>query len=375
MHRFWFRLSLFMLPFAAAFTLLTGFLLYTGESLPLPLVARAQMGDTPTLYRPRFGNRDLQFKLLSAELRRPEIIALGSSHVLQIRSNFFDRSPQAFYNAGAPAWQLEHLAAFLERLQHTPDLIILGIDHPWFNDAYEGDPSAPSLEPTSDFETIFAVNRTFMQILFSGERIDAASMLARRDPGDGQDALGLRAIRDGHGFRNDGSEQYGDFLVARHLYPENERARHFSLMQNGEQMYARGAVVSESALAAYADLLDAAQARGIDVIGFLSPFAPTLYEAMLAGGEHTYLLELPGRLAALHAERGFAFFDFTDPSLLHATDGDFFDGWHASERIFLRLYLHMLETHPDLLARYSDLDALRAIEANAVDTFRVFGGN
>ena len=336
------------------------------------MVIALQNGDDTVLYRPRYGNRDLQFKLLTANTRQPEVVAIGSSHILQFRGLFLNRDSHNFYNAGGPAWQLEHIEAFLNGLTYTPRILILSLDHPWFNDAYTGDPFAPSLEPTSDFDQIFMVNRSVLQTLLDGETLDVSRMLERREPGSGDLALGLRAIRDGHGFRNDGSEQYGDFLIAHFLYPENERARHLSLLENGQDMYARGDAVSETALSQLDALLQKCQQRGITVIGFLPPFMPTLYQQMIEGGHHSYVQQLPARLQALFEQRRGSFFDFSDSRTLGASDTDFFDGWHASERIYLRLYIQMLEALPNLLGSYSDLVFLEAADANATDTFNVF---
>lgn len=367
------KLLLFTLPFAVPFLLFTGFLIYTGESMPLSSIVAQQMGGEPVLYRPRYGNRDPQFKLLATNTRQPEVVAVGSSRILQFRSAFFDRDRQNFYNAGGPAWQLDHVVHLVENLNYTPRVLILGLDQPWFNDAYPGDPFEPSLEPSSDFDHIFMVNRSVMQALLDGEPLDIARMLERRDPGYGGTALGLRAIRDGHGFRSDGSEQYGDFFVARYLYPENERARHISLMENGLDMYARGSAASETALDDLDRLLAYCQERGIFVIGVLPSYMPSLYQQMIAGGQHAYIEALPERLRPLFDRRGFALFDFSDGAALGASDGDFIDGWHASERMNLRLYTEIARALPERLGSYSDLAALEAIDASAVDTFDVFG--
>jgi hypothetical protein len=367
------KVILFAIPFAIPFLLLTGFLLYTGEAMPLDSVVRMQMGEAPVLYRPRYGNRDPEFKLLATNTRHPDVVAVGSSRILQFRSMFFNRNPREFYNAAGPAWQLEHVIALVEGLDYTPRLLIVSLDHPWFNDAYPGDPFQPSLEPTSDFDHIFMVNRSVMQAILDGERLDIGQTLARREPAYGGLALGLRAIRDGHGFRNDGSEQYGDFFVAQYLHPENERARHLSLLENGQDMYVRGSEVSERALQQLETLLQYCDERDIFVIGFLPSFMPTLYQEMIAGGQHEYITRLPERLAPLFDNHGFAFSDFTDGASLGATDADFIDGWHASERMNLRLYTEMARALPDVLGIYSDVERLEATNASATDTFNVFG--
>lgn len=368
---FWLRLALYTLPFALAFATLTGALIYTGESMPLGWVVAHQMGDEPVLYRPRFGSRDFAFKQLSTEARQPEVLAVGSSRVLQMRAGFFNEQPGAFYNAGAPAWTLPRVVDFVTSLDEAalPDILIIGLDHPWFNDAYVGDPFAP--EP-SDFATIFNVNRSFMQAVIDGESFDVGLYLRRTEPNEGGLALGLRAIRDGHGFRNDGSEQYGDFLVAHHLWPVNERQRHIDYAANNQAMYVWGDTASESALAQLDRLLAFAAAHDMTVIGFTPPYMPTLWDQMMASGNFGYIDLLIPRLRDLFDEYDFAYFDFSDGDELGATDDDFFDGWHASERIYLRLYIEMLRERPDLLGLFSDLDDLRAIEENATDTFEVF---
>lgn len=370
MKRLLIKIALFTLPFALGFLAITLPLIYSGESMPLRWVAELQMGDAPVLYRTRYGNRDIAYKTLSTNLRRPEIVAVGSSHVLQIRAGFFNRRPSAFYNAGAPAWTLEQVEIYLNGLDpaSTPRVLILGLDHPWFNDAY-----VPELieQHTTDFQQIFMVNRSYLQDALDGDALSLEQMLARREPTGNGMALGLRAIRDGHGFRNDGSEQYGDFLVAGWLSPEVERQRHLDDLQAGRRMYVRGSVISERALDELRVILELCQQRGITVIAFLPPFMPSLWDQLVAGGQHTYILDLPQRLTPLFDSFGFKLFDFSDGEQLGATDEDFFDGWHASERIYLRMILRMIEALPEQLGVYSDAAYLRDIEARATDTFNV----
>lgn len=368
MPRFLLKLALYALPFAVPLLLLTGFMLYTGESLPLRIVASMQAGES-ILYRPRYGNRDLAFKTLSANLRQPAILSAGSSRVLQFRAQFFNRQPDQFYNVGAPAWTLDQVEQLLHDLSYSPRVLILGLDQPWFNDAYVPDVIDP---PVSDFAHIAAVNRAFLHDALLGEQFDISRYLARVEPGEGGLALGLRAIRDGHGFRSDGSEQYGDFLIAHWLDPQLERQRHLDYLRDGAEMYVFGDTVSPSRLAQLDALLQWCEDRGITVIGFLPSYAPTLYQQMIAAGNHTYIQQLDAALQPMFAQYGFAYLDFSDGASLGAADADFFDGWHASERIYLRLYQHMLAALPEMLGAYSDPAFLASAEAGATDTFRVF---
>lgn len=373
MASFFKRLTLFLFPFAALIVLVNGALVYVGESMPLALVVMQQQNDE-VLYRPNYGSRDQQFKLMSANARRAEVLAVGSSRVLQMRAGLLTQKPHVFYNAGAPAWQLEQVDALVRGLNDDalPEVLIIGVDPVWFNADY----AAPQLPaPASDFETLFSVNRSMLQDIITGKReYDWARVFARHDPYAGTMALGTRALIDGHGFRSDGSEQYGDFLVGRYLDAATERERHLQWMRDGVDMYVYGVADSLdlAALARFEALLDDARARGVTVIAFAPPFAPTLYERMVRRGNHAYMDTLHARLRVMLEQRGFYYFDFSDSRQLNVTDADFFDGWHGSERVYLRLFAQMSDTLPDVLGRYTDADVLRAIDAAAGDTFRVF---
>jgi hypothetical protein len=370
--RFWLKLFVFSLPFTIAFVAFTGILIYSGESMPLSMVVAMQQGDEPVLYRPRYGNRDLTFKLMSTEARQPEVLALGSSRVLQFRSMFFNLDTSVFYNGAGPAWSLERIDQFVRSLSPDalPNVLILGIDQVWFNPNFVPDTFEPEV---NDFAEIFLVNRSVFQETLDGPRPpNFAQLLARREPGFGGTALGIRAITDGHGFRNDGSEQYGDFLIAHWLNPETERNRHLEWMRNGEEMYVRGDSVSDASLQLFESFLQYCQEHSITVVGFFPPFAPTLYDEMSAGGQHTYIPQASEEVSKLMTQYGNFFFDYSDGGLF-GNDGDFFDGWHGSERINLQLYIAMSQTLPDVLGVYSDIPALQRIVSEATDTFNLFG--
>jgi len=363
------NLLLFIAPFLLILGGLAGILVYTGEAMPLSMVVALQSGDAPVLYRPRFGNRDFDYKLLATETRQPEILAVGSSRVLQFRAGFFNLKPTAFYNAAAPAWTLQDVADFMQALKHNPRILILALDHPWFNDAFLFETSPRRI---SDLDQLFNNSISVLQSITLGDQIDFNFMLRRVEPKHGGQALGFRAILAGHGFRNDGSEQYGDFLVAHYLSPDIERARHLDWMRTGQRMYVYGDHVSETRLAQLDAILARCKERGILVIGFTPSYVPSLYDEMLAAGHHGYIAELPARLRQMFDRYGFLYFDFSDGESIGAKDSDFFDGWHASELANLFLYLRMLEARPDMFSEYSDANGLYSIAGSATDTFDVF---
>lgn len=378
LHPLWRKLALFLAPFFLSIFILTVTMIYMGESMPLEWVVKMQMADDRVLYRPQYGNRDQAFKALSVSLRRPEILAVGSSRILQFRAGFFNRNPDVFYNAAAPAWRLPQVTELIYGIapEALPKVLILAIDPPWFNENYLGD-DFPT--PVSDVDNLTLVNRSVVQDLLKGRHflrdgITPSAFWNRAEPGgSGGLALGLRAINDGHGFRSDGSEQYGDFLIAKWLGQTQQREAHLVMMRDGKDMYVFGDTVSEEKLAQLGALLDYAAEHNITVIGYLPSYAPTLWAEMVAAGNHTYITDLTPRLQALFDAHDFPFFDFSDGANTDSRDDEFFDGWHASELSNLRLFLKMAEAQPEIFASYVDLNALYDIAITATSTWAVFG--
>lgn len=371
MQDFWLRLFLYLLPFAVGFVTLTGGMIYIGESMPLSMVVAIQERDELVLFRYRYGNRDQQYKLLSANARRAPLLAVGSSRVLQFRDGFANLNPRDFYNASAPAWTLDEVEALLNSLDENalPQVLLLGLDLAWYSDNYEGDVFP---EPISDFANIFAVNRSFLQDVLNGEDFDWGLYLARREPAtNGNMALGMRAIRDGHGFRNDGSEQFGDYLVAEWLQQSQQREQHEALMRDCQFVYPCGDTVSSLRLEQTRRILAWADEREIYVVGFLPSYAPSLWAEMSNLEQHAYIHPAREALGAMFGESGFNFFDYSDGADLGLSDEDFFDGWHASEKGNLALYIQMVMFTPELQV-FSDAVGLQAIFDASEDTWKVF---
>jgi hypothetical protein len=375
--KFFLKLLIFLLPFAMIVGALTGSLIYIGESMPLSwVIATQQANAVPVLYRPQYGNRDLDFKRLTIEARQPEVIVIGSSRVLQMRAGLLTEQPEAFYNAGAPAWQFDQVEALLYGLDadSLPDIVLLGLDQVWFNDAYEGDVLPAQTDDVSNLWQIDqGVAQGMIEDLVAGRPLTFDQWLTRDDPGGNDIALGIKAIENGHGFRRDGSELYGDFLVGRFLYQPTERQRHLDWLRDGQEMYVFGDTPSASMLQRLDALLTWCAERDITVIGFTPPFTPTLYQQMQQQGHHAYVFALMPQLDALFAEHGYRFFDFSNGANF-GVDDDFFDGWHGSERIYMHLYMVLVQALPDVLGRYTNLDTLVMLDANAPDTWSIFGG-
>ena len=117
---------------------------------------------------------------------------------------------------------------------------------------------------------------------------------------------------------------------------------------------------NEAALREIDALLDFCRERKIDVIGFLPPHAHAVWTAMEAlGPKYDYIRKLEPALRTRFETRGFEFYDFSDFAMIGAPDTEAIDGYHGSERTYLRLLIARLERGSRLNSR-ANLPELRA---------------
>jgi len=113
------------------------FLKNSGEFLSVSEIFTLQnRGKThETLYGSSLFNEVKELKLYSIKMKKPKIVAFGSSRVLQFRDTFFS---EAFYNLGYTASSIHEAldTALSMLLIHKPKVVLLGIDFWWFNENF-----------------------------------------------------------------------------------------------------------------------------------------------------------------------------------------------------------------------------------------------
>jgi len=351
------KLMLFLLPVVLYVFATVGVGVFAGEFTPLRDVASLQAGNAPILYGRAYRDNYFAFKLIATQLRNPEVLVLGSSRVMQFRAGFLDRAPHNFYNAGGAIQAVQEIREFLRRLDqsHLPTTIILGLDQPWFNAKTSGDFSARRAlnqldeENTVQFARAMNVSKYVLGDLLAA-KITLTQLANRTDPTSGCRAIGLSAIMNGGGFRNDGSYQYGEADD-----PVHQRfVEGLDRLANDSDHFASGDRVADGVLVELDAVLRFLKERGVRVFAFAPPFAPIIVDKMKQGGRHQYVQMSTQRLAEMFKSYGFVYVDAFDPRLFGTSDVDMVDSFHGSERIMLAIYKTFAEREPETLARYSD---------------------
>ena len=196
-------------------------------------------------------------------------------------------------------------------------------------------------------------------------KISLASLRGREDGGARR--IGLRAVMNGDGFRNDGSYLYAR-NIAGGLRDLNEG---LSRIEQGGYRFDFGQEVAPTALAELDRLLRRCRERQIHLIAFLPPYAHVAYERLQATGRHQYIFAIEPLARPIFERHGFTLHNYSDLGALNIPDTESFDVYHPTEKGALRLFLQIIAAEP-VLQRYCDPVTLQEALAHSDNAFYVF---
>lgn len=353
------KIALFFLPGICVLLLNYVFLLKTGELLSLQqLTEKQQESGNSCIYGTAVHDDTFHYKIEGYAYRKPDVVVLGSSRVMQFRENFFKSS---FYNFGGSMSSINQGEQLIRQMteRHTPKLILLGIDFWWFNDKFSSVkyqehslPPKPRLRPEYLFDPI--------SFLFHGKIPVSQYIRILSQPltlsADGLCTIGISANFTGVGYSPDGSYNYGERLSGKVSEDTDVGfADTINLIENEGQRFEYGEHVNAEHLAHILSLVRSLQEQGIQVALFFPPLAPAAYQEMNRHRDHYgYLSELR---QSLH-QAGLEFYDFEDPSSVSTTNCEFIDGFHGGDITNARLLLSMARQNAHVRA-FADIPALK----------------
>jgi hypothetical protein len=312
----------------------------------------------------------LKWKTIKQQ-KRSDIIALGSSRVLQFREDMFDGS---FYNAGFAISSIRDLKPFLQSIPATKysQYLIIGLDQWMFNKSwddlkYEQDDQAWTQYVKYPAATVY---KQVYADLFSG-KINLHSLLKK----DSLARIGLNAWVNNRGYRSDGSMNYGNTLDK--LIRKDSTVNDFGYsdtydrINKGTGRFQFADNMNMEAVMVLEDLLKFCAANNIYVISILPPFADKVYKKMVESGKFGYLNQIYPTLAPVFKKYGFEIYDFSTMALANSSDAETIDGFHGSEVAYLRLLIKMLESGSEL-SRFANLEKLRRDILHKQNNFVVY---
>lgn len=376
---FVFKVLIYLSPFILVYAFPALVLFKSGEFVSVANVTSRQMkSEKNVLVGFAYSNPDKELKLFRVLEQGPRVIVLGSSRVMQFRSKFF-KSSVNFYNAGGAVSRVEHLEQFVDMIpeEQTPEVIILGLDQFFFNPNWHS-PDSEAL-PESSVHIANNGSRPMQLVQGSYSKIYTDYFRDKKyalgDILSNKQHIGLNAIVNENGFRNDGSYYYG--MTIKH--PEKASDYQFkdtlSRIAAGEKRFEYGQEVSEISIGKLRGFLEECRRRNIYLVTFLPPYAHSAYEKMMSMEDsYLYLKKLEPSLSSIFSEYGYSLYNFSDVTWTGSNDAEMIDGFHGSEKTCLDLYIKVLEDHTKL-QNYSNISKLKRLRENDPNPFLVFGND
>jgi hypothetical protein len=332
------------------------------------VIARQQSSAKQVLFGPAYSNPVKMLKLRATQRRAPRILALGTSIIMEFRAGFF-REPEAFYNAGGGIvflWELEELLKEIPP-EHSPKVLLLGLDQCQFNRVWHQPYFESRRSPYHDYQDpnpLRVIQDNWLEVYkgYRAGKFSLACLASRRSVA----AVGLRALAEGGGFRNDGSHCLGTIKDEGAAHPacwDYHFAKTLERVDNNGERFQYGETVAPERVAILDSFLEECHRRKIHVVAFLPPLAPTVWKRMTARGPkcYGYIARILPEVGPLFTRRGYTLVDHSDAAAaLGASDAEFLDGYHPSEKVNLRMQLALAEADP-VYRRLVDTDALRRL--------------
>lgn len=362
--RFLARGFVFLLPLAAFCLFPVWALDRLGElrSIDVAAIARAQVvGHEDLLYGPAYTDCTQELKMLGALETKADVLVLGTSRSVQVRSEFFSAP---FYNGGGATPVAGDLRVFLAHMPASaqPKVIVVILDQFLLNadtdknvrhDYRPIDEALTSCEGIAGFveENWPRVYRDFL----------ARKLSPRLLSDTHRDRVGVRAKVLHSGYRRDGS-----FRIAGPEPFAEVRDR----MAKGLHRYEPGDHVSQAMVDEIDRFLGDAQTRGIRVVAILPPYAPTIWDEMHAIGKWRYVDEVARALEPRFEAHGFRVYDYSDTRAIGLHDAEFYDGFHGSERAYATILADAANKDPTL-AGVVDVSHIERMLAASSDRFSI----
>lgn len=347
------------------FFLFPASVIYIGkEYLPVVDILKLQNQHPETIFGFAYHRASFDtYKKLLVQTKNPEVVALGTSRVMQIRKEFFIQ-PDTFTNASIGGVSLEDVELFVRELpeQSKLKIIILGFDQSMFYDApLQKEKEMELYMPLRITSIAGSMSRRIYLDYFS-HKYSISELIQQAQMTDG---IGISALIHNNGFRVDGSYKYGEAElnvnrigdVAKVVATNREMIKKEGFNQN----YEKGFHLDLN-LEKLTKILELCRKKNIIVIGFMPPYPQSVYQTMFDGKGfyHEMMTGTTKRVAEIFSVQAFPFFDLSSPFVFGGKDTEFVDEIHGTDVMYLKMMIYMVE-HAKEMKPYVDEVSLKKI--------------
>ena len=306
-----------------------------------------------------------------------EVIALGSSRVLQFREKMFT---VPYYGCGSMISSIADFLPFIKTLpkEKMPKYLIIGLDQWMFNAKWDN--LKEKKEQIIDWKKLYTNNlslptlkNTWKDIL--NRRYGISIFYKDQNQKNNIKIIGLNALLNRKGFTKDGSFYYGNQIE--YLLNDNSQAddyhfeNTFSRISQGNQRFEYGEKMNPHAIDELERLLSYLKEQNISVIAILPPFADAVNKKMKETAKYHYQEAIFPTLKPIFDNYGFELWDTSHLSTYDSNDKEVIDGFHGSEVAYLRLLIYILDKG-SVLNNVTDIPTLKKDLNNRKNNLSVY---
>ncbi|QJD97685.1 hypothetical protein HH214_18305 [Mucilaginibacter robiniae] len=338
--KFLIRVSIFSIPVILYFVVGEVLLYKYKEDVPVSTVVKKQLSSKKEIYFSRsfFNTPDVRLKTEMMKIKKPDIITLGISVVLQYRDFYFHPYENRFYNGGFMVKNIYDFNSYINMMQkkmvHKPKLIIFGFDPSWIKKDYLNDNKNNVTDPDKDEvlnlnNHVNAIQEILHQFI-DGDLNNKPSCLKQ--------AYGMAGMN-GTGYRRDGSmhnwNQIENYIKSHHysdLYNYKEHLKRNTFIYNKPMQ------VDAKKVAMLLQNFALIKKMRINLIVYCPPLANDFYNYAITnkGFQDIFLPYLS--IQHMLIQKGYHVIPFCTPKQLGLTDDYMLDGIHAGEVLASKLF-------------------------------------
>ena len=259
-----------------------------------------------------------------------DLIAIGSSRVLQFKSEFFSKP---FFNLGYLVGTPKQTLQFIQGKKIKNKTIIISLDQ-WAFNAEWAKYSTPFVKPSEP---------NFLESCISAGRLNDILTLKLSPLISSTDShilkIGAGANISLDGMTSDGSYYYGKIIHG--LLTNNQKliGKDFQFLntidriKKGSYRFEYGIECYQAALDDFEDLVKYNLENGNTVIYFFPPFAPTI-QKFLKSENYRYIIDASKKINQISKKNKVVFVDCT---FLESTDEMYLDGFHGGAELYFEI--------------------------------------
>lgn len=332
----------------------------SNEGYTLDNIVKTQSSnEKELLFGPAYSDYNKLYKVKMTNEVKANVITIGTSRTMQFREEFFNTS---FYNAGGCCARFNQFKPFITNIiSYKPEIIIIGLDQYFFNDNYE---TYKEIQPYN--ETISKISSPFLRFrnsinkiysdVFKNEKIKFSNLEIDNSK------IGLNALINNNGFRNDGSYQYGKVIqldgMNNNSYREESMVDSKTRIVNGNNRFQYGHNISNYSIEKLIEILEYGKANNITIIGFTPPYDHEIWvEMMNRKKDYEYLNKIELVIKPIFEKYNFEFYIYDDLKKLGSITCEAKDGFHGTDMAYARIIKNISQQNSKL-NKYIDQDYL-----------------